>query len=68
MKITYRKDYQAPSYSVEAVELDFTLDETQTIVKNHMVFKRLPHADSQTPLRLDGKYLDLRRLALNGKD
>lgn len=68
MKITYRKDYQAPSYSVEAVELDFTLDETQTIVKNHMVFKRLPHADSQTPLRLDGKYLDLRRIALNGKD
>ena len=67
MKITYRKDYQAPTYAVEAVELDFTLDEKQTIVKNHMCFKRIG-ADKTAPLRLDGKYLKLNRIALNNRE
>ena len=64
MKLTYRKDYKAPDYSISNIHLDFTLDETKTRVINTMHLKKINDA----PLFLNGRYLELVSLKLDGKD
>ena len=38
----YRKDYTAPSYLVDTVELGFDLDPARTVVANRMTVRRNP--------------------------
>lgn len=68
MKLIYRKDYQAPTYSILSVDLDFTLDETQTIVKNKMLIERQKEANLHAPLVLNGLDLKLLSIKLDGKE
>ncbi len=64
MKITYRKDYKKPTYSIDDIHLDFTLDETKTIVKNTMKIHRI---GSKENLILNGAYLKLISIKLDEK-
>lgn len=63
MKLTYRKDYVAPAYKILTTDLDFTLNEEKTIVKNHMKIEKIKDSD----LVLNGVRLKLENIALNGK-
>ena len=67
MKITYAKDYIAPAFEIQSVELDFTLNPTETVVKSHMVVRRLPGKTDDT-LLLNGTNLQLLTLKLNQAD
>ncbi len=63
----YLKDYSAPDYSVETIELTFRLDETATLVRSRMHIKAAyPYAGGVRPLVLDGQELELVRLKLDG--
>ena len=64
MKLTYRKDYKAPDYKISDIQLDFTLDETKTRVVNTMHVEKINDA----PLFLNGRYLELISLKMDGKD
>ena len=64
MKLTYRKDYKAPDYKILDIHLDFTLDETKTRVVNTMRVEKIKEA----PLFLNGRYLELISLKVDGKD
>ena len=63
MKLTYRKDYQKPSYKVEKIDLDFTIDPENTIVKNKMVLHQLENK----PLVLNGQHMELLGVWMDGK-
>ena len=52
----YRKDYRRPTYRLETTELDFTLDEIQTIVKAKLHITNFPVGET---LRLNGADLKL---------
>lgn len=67
MKITYAKDYMAPAFEIQSVELDFTLSPTETVVKSHMQVHRLPGKEDTT-LLLNGTELQLVSLKLNQAD
>ncbi len=62
-KTIYRKDYQAPAFSVNTVELDFDLHTNHAIVINRMQLKR------QAPgvLHLFGDELELVSLRMDSK-
>lgn len=62
----YRKDYTAPSYLVDTVELGFDLDPARTIVANRMTMRRNP-ASAQREIELYGEEIDLVALRVNGK-
>ncbi|GAB3459978.1 aminopeptidase N [Massilia terrae] len=62
----YRKDYTAPSYLVDTVELGFDLDPARTIVANRMTMRRNP-ASGQREIELYGEEIDLVALRVNGK-
>ena len=64
MKTIYAKDYVAPAFEIQSVELDFTLNPTETIVKSHMLVRRLPGKTDDT-LLLNGTNLQLISLKLN---
>ncbi|MBA2709155.1 MAG: aminopeptidase N [Tatlockia sp.] len=59
----YRKDYQAPSFNISTVDLDFDLFDTHAIVINRMQFKR------QAPgaLHLFGDELELISISMDSK-
>jgi len=62
----YRKDYTAPGYLVDTVELGFDLDPDRTIVANRMRLTR----NSASPVRdieLNGENIELVALRMNGK-
>ncbi|MBO5997140.1 MAG: aminopeptidase N [Alphaproteobacteria bacterium] len=63
MKLTYRKDYIAPAYRILTTNLDFTLDEEKTIVKNTMKIEKIKDAD----LVLNGVRMKLLDIAVDGK-
>ena len=67
MKITYAKDYVAPAFEIQNVELDFTLNPTETLVKSHMLVRRLP-GKTDTTLLLNGTDLHLVSLKINQTD
>lgn len=62
----YRKDYTAPSYQVDTVELGFDLDPARTIVANRMTMRRNPDS-SWRDIELYGEDIELVAIRLNGK-
>lgn len=62
----YRKDYTAPSYLVDTVELGFDLDPARTVVANRMTVRRNP-ASAQREIELYGEDIELVILRLNGR-
>ncbi|MGZ5201978.1 MAG: aminopeptidase N, partial [Telluria sp.] len=62
----YRKDYTAPSYLVETVELGFDLDPARTIVANRLTMRRNPES-AQREIELYGEDIELVAVRLNGK-
>ncbi|CAK0744181.1 Aminopeptidase N [Gammaproteobacteria bacterium] len=65
-KTVYLRDYTPPAYLVEAVDLNFDLDETQTIVRSCLRLRRT--SSDPVPLVLDGQGVTLHRLALDGRE
>ncbi len=64
----YMKDYTPPSYRVDSVELDFDLDQKDTVVGARLVMRRnLEHPHPRPPLVLDGQQLELLELRLDGR-
>jgi len=61
----YRKDYQAPDFTIHSVDLTFELDPSQTRVTNTMVVER--QGSHQRPLVLDGEGLQLIQVSLDDK-
>ncbi|OAT22879.1 aminopeptidase N [Proteus myxofaciens] len=59
----YRKDYQAPDYTITDLHLDFVLDKEKTQVTAISQCKRL--VSSATPLVLDGEDLILKSISIN---
>lgn len=59
----YRKDYKAPQFTVERIELDFDLYDEYVMVINTMLLTRLEIGD----LVLHGQNLELISIQLNGK-
>ena len=67
----FRKDYSPPDYWIDAVELDFELGEEETLVRAVLELRRNPDAaedGGEPPLVLHGEELELRRLALDGRE
>ena len=62
----YRKDYTAPAYWVDTVEMGFDLDPAVTHVATRIVMRRNP-ANISKELVLFGEELELVQLRLNGK-
>ena len=62
----YRKDYTAPSYLVDTVELGFDLDPARTVVANRLTLRRNP-ASAQREIELHGEEIELAAIRLNGK-
>jgi aminopeptidase N len=65
--VTYRKDYQAPAYRIESVDLHFTLGEEATVVTSTLEVVRQTHAAVDAPLCLHGEDLVLNWLKLDGQ-
>ncbi len=62
----YRKDYAAPTYFVDTVEMGFDLDPALTRVATRIVMQRNPAAVG-TDIELVGEEIELVQLRLNGK-
>lgn len=62
----YRKDYAAPAYFTETVEMGFDLDPALTRVATRIVMQRNPEAAGKD-IELLGEELELVQLTLNGK-
>lgn len=60
------RDYKAPDFIVESVELLFDLKEVGTRVTSTLSVRRNPKGDSGAPLHLDGENLKLISLKLGG--
>jgi len=59
----YRKDYQAPKFTIDTVNLVVELDKTNTRITNTMKIKRQgEHSDA---LVLDGEHIELEKVVLN---
>lgn len=65
-QMVYRKDYAAPTYFVDTVDMGFDLDPTLTRVATRIVMRRNPSAVSKD-IELFGEELALVQLRLNGK-
>ena len=64
---TYLKDYRAPEFKIEQVNLDLNvISETEVIVVNTMVMQRVD-IHSTSSLILNGEDMELMELSLDGK-
>lgn len=63
----YRKDYTAPHYFVETIDMGFDLDPANTHVVARMVLKHNPASDSHD-IVLYGEALKLVQCRMNGKE
>lgn len=66
-KTIYLKDYQAPPYLIDTVDLTIELDEICTRVKSILHYRRAPGTASDLPLILEGEAIKLQSLSVNGK-
>ena len=66
MQVKKRLDYQAPTFTIERVELTFDLVPDTTIVTSELTIARVD-AKATDELVLDGHELELISLSLNGK-
>ncbi|MDF1838213.1 MAG: aminopeptidase N, partial [Planctomycetota bacterium] len=62
----YRKDYQAPDYTIDTVDLDFHLGEDGTLVDSKM--RVLRNGDHTRPLILDGEELETLKVSVDGQE
>jgi aminopeptidase N len=62
----YLRDYRAPDFLIDDVELLFHLGPGATRVRSRLKCRR--NGDHARPLRLDGEALELCRVALDGRD
>ncbi|MGJ7914407.1 aminopeptidase N [Massilia sp. LXY-6] len=62
----YRKDYTAPGYLIDTVELGFDLDPARTIVANRLTLRRNPDS-GRRDIELVGEDIELVAIRLNGK-
>jgi aminopeptidase N len=60
-------DYRPPDWLVETVDLDVSLDPTNTIVRTRLKLKPNPQAQAPAPVVLDGDELRLRSIKLDGE-
>ena len=60
-------DYRPPDWLVETVDLNVSLDPTNTIVRARLKLKPNPQAPAPAPLVLDGDELQLRSIKLDGE-
>ncbi len=65
-KTHFRKDYQAPSYWIDTVALEFDLEEDCTTVRSRIAFHRNA-AGAAADLVLNGEELELVSVALDGR-
>lgn len=65
-KTIYLKDYEAPAYLVETIDLTFTLHDTKTLVES--VMKMKANGGKSNNLVLVGEELELVSLVLNGSE
>ncbi len=63
----YLKDYQAPAYLIEELNLEFRLDAANTVVSNVMQVRRNKGVNQDQSLVLDGQHLALVSVELDGK-
>ncbi len=61
------KDYQAPAYDIETVDLDVILAPDKTGIVAKIVFRRMPDTAAGTPLLLDGDELRFKSAKLDGE-
>src|SRR5262249_1959378 len=59
-------DYRPPDWLVETVDLDVSLDPTNTIVRTRLGLKPNPEASAPAPVVLDGDEVRLCSLKLDG--
>ncbi len=63
----YRKDYQAPSYLIDEIYLDFRLGEDDCVVKVKTVFRKNPDSEMNSrDIFLNGQELELLTIVVNG--
>lgn len=65
-KVTYLRDYKAPSHLIPHLHLTFELDPTATIVTNEMHLAPNPKASPTTELVLNGERQELLKVELDG--
>ena len=65
--VVQRADYAPPPFRIRAVELNFDLEPTKTIVASKMQIERDPAAAPGQPLRLNGEDLTLLRVLADGQ-
>jgi aminopeptidase N len=64
----YLKDYKKPDYLVDHVDLEFDLDETQTVVTSSLTVRADYDDDGKVkPMFLDGEELKLLSVSIDGK-
>jgi aminopeptidase N len=61
-------DYTPPAYFISKVDLSIALDPTRTRVKARSKVNRNPKSTAPRGLRLDGEFLELESLAIDGKE
>jgi aminopeptidase N len=61
-------DYTPPPYLIAKVDLSIALDPTRTRVKARSKVSRNPKSTAPRALRLDGEFLELESLAIDGKE
>ncbi len=65
--VTYLKDYQAPHYFIDEVQLKFVLVDSETKVFSKLLIRVNPEFfDKKLPLILNGEHLSLKHIALDG--
>ena len=61
-------DYTPPPYLISKVDLSITLDPARTRVKARSKVSRNPRFSGSNALRLDGEFLELESLSINGAE
>jgi len=65
-KTIYLKDYRAPDYVVEKVDLLFQIHDGMTTVTSEAIYKR--NGEGHAPLVLDGEHMELLSVKMDGAD
>ena len=65
-KTTYLIDYKPPPFLIEAVDLEFEIHESHTLVTSRLKVTRNPQSEEKTsPFNLDGEELELIEININ---
>jgi len=64
----YLKDYQPPAFLIDQTRLRVELGDAETLVHAELSLRRNPAATGAEPLVLHGEGLDLRALAIDGRE